>query len=85
MKKTLKYAREQWSKARKRYVVGYLRHGNCLYSTPLGGEKGFHGHEGSLPFTLKEANTLLEEMPSPNAAIFELRPVAINKRRRSAF
>lgn len=70
---TVGEARTRWATRRRRYVVGYIASGNVLYHH----ERWDKRKRIALPMTLREAQTLLAKMPSPDCAIYELRPIAI--------
>lgn len=75
---TLREAKRRWSQRRRKYVVGYIGSGNCIYWDASGRKVDKSGrYAASDPMTLKEARALLAKMPSRGAAIFELRPIAI--------
>lgn len=70
---TLRKARSAWARRRRRYVVGYIASGNCLYHH----QRWDFRKRVSLPLTRKEAEALLKKMPATGAAIFELTPIAV--------
>lgn len=69
---TLKEARSKWNRRRRQYVVGYVASGNSLYTTGR-----WVRHRTSEPMTRREAQALLDAMPSRGAVMFRLTPVAV--------
>lgn len=71
-----------YKKGLRRYVVGYLSAGNCLFSsgrafTSPNANGPWKG--GIDPMTLLQARKVLTSMPCRACAIFKLKPVEKNR------
>lgn len=83
-----KRSRERMKKRRARFVVGYIGAGNLAFGRDRiripGRPKSISIREernvnSTSPLSLKEAETLLDQMPCADCAIFELVPVKVNR------
>lgn len=72
---TVTKARKRMQTRRDRYVVGYIMAGNTLY-----GKGESHTYVSCTdPLSLRQAKARLAGMPCAGAALFELRPIAVNR------
>jgi len=66
--------KERMAKRRARFLVGYICSGNLVFGKPAAVLDN-----GVWPLTRKQAEAVLNEMPSSDCAIFELIPRAVNR------
>lgn len=75
---TVAEAREAYKKRTRRYVVGYLREGNCVYGSAVGSSST----DAINPKTLTEARRWAEDLLDDGAAVFELVPIEVKAKKK---